>query len=141
MGFQPKSQEHVAQDPAQQEKMEKQIEAASAGNVQSLENKIRDQLHKQVHMRIRIPSGRSEVDRSPVPVGLNGVHYLIQRDKEVIVPKGVVNVLLAAQEEVPVVEEHGGQRTVHFTKAQRIPVTILGECEPPENPFENGRVR
>lgn len=88
------------------------------------------QLHAQRKVRIIIPSGRTEHERAPVIVAVNGREFLIVRDREVEVPEGVVNVLSLARELVPVVTEvSGGQRSIRWEDAPRIPFQILGSVE------------
>lgn len=95
------------------------------------ERDIVRQLHAQRKVRILIPSGRNSHDRAPVIVGVNGREFLIERDKEVVVPEGVVNVLNLAKEKVPLSSfDQSGQQSVRFDEAQRIPFQILGYVEP-----------
>ena len=87
------------------------------------------QLHAQRKVKIMIPSGRDPHERAPVAVAVNGREFLIVRDKEVVVPEGVVNVLQLSRERVAVAEEQNGQQVVHWEEAQRIPFSILGYVE------------
>ncbi len=97
------------------------------------ERDIVRQLHAQRKVRILIPSGRDSRDRAPVIVGVNGREFLIERDKEVVVPEGVVNVLNLAKEKVPVSSfDQNGQQSVRFEEAQRIPFQVIGYVEPAE---------
>lgn len=83
-------------------------------------------LRRQRKVRILIPSGRDPHEQCPVPVGVNGRSYLIERDKEVAVPESVLHVLNLAVEMVPVVSEDGGYRVVGFRHTPRVPVQVLG---------------
>lgn len=83
-------------------------------------------LRRQRKVRILIPSGRDPHEQCPVPVGVNGRSYLIERDKEVPVPESVLHVLNLAVEMVPVVSEDGGYRVVGFRHTPRVPVQVLG---------------
>lgn len=89
---------------------------------------VEQQMRKQRKVRILIPSGRDESERSPVPVGINGYTVLIQRDVEVDVPEGVVNVLKLAKQSVPVkeIDRVSGQTRTVFRSAARFPLQILG---------------
>ena len=88
------------------------------------------QLHAQRKVRLLIPSGRDPHERAPVPVAVNGREFLIVRDKEVVVPEGVLNVLKLAREKVAVSTEQNGQQVVSWEEAQRIPFQVLGYVEP-----------
>ena len=88
------------------------------------------QLHAQRKVRLLIPSGRDPHERAPVPVAVNGREFLIVRDKEVVVPEGVLNVLKLAREKVAVAVEKNGQQVVSWEEAQRIPFQVLGHVEP-----------
>lgn len=56
---------------------------------------VKDELNLQKKVKLMIPS--TEHDRQPVPVGINGYVFLIERDKEVQVPESVVQVLRDAK--------------------------------------------
>lgn len=89
------------------------------------EEMIARQLRQQRKVRIVIASGRSESERSPVPIAVNGHEYLIERDKEVDVPEGVVNVLKLANEQVAQTTG-GAQVNTSFHTAARFSFRILG---------------
>lgn len=88
------------------------------------------QLHAQRKVRILIPCGRDPHERAPVPVAVNGREFLIVRDKEVVVPEGVLNVLKLAREKLAVAVEKNGQQVVSWEEAQRFPFQLLGYVEP-----------
>ena len=87
------------------------------------------QLHAQRRVRIIIPSGRSEHERAPVTVGVNGREFLIVRDVEVEVPEAVLNVLALAREKIPVSAGGDGKLAVTWEEAPRIPYQVLGYAE------------
>ena len=88
------------------------------------------QLHAQRKVRLLIPSGRDPHERAPAPVAVNGREFLIVRDKEVVVPEGVLNVLKLAREKLAVAVEKNGQQVVSWEEAQRFPFQLLGYVEP-----------
>lgn len=90
------------------------------------EQKVKKQSKTARRARIRIPSENSGPGMSPVPVGLNGVGYLIKRDEDVEVPEGVYNVLMAAKQQVCEIYEEYGQKKTRFRETQRYPVVFLG---------------
>ena len=90
---------------------------------------IAKQLRKQRKVRIVIQSGRTDHERSPVPVAVNGHEYLIERDKEVDVPEGVVNVLKLANEQVAQTTD-GAQVNTTFHTAARFAYRVLGHIDP-----------
>lgn len=85
-------------------------------------------LKKQRKVRILIPSGRSPHEQAPVAVGVNGRSFLIERDKEVVVPESVLHVLNLSQEQVPVVDDEGKStmRVRSFRSVPRFPVQVKG---------------
>lgn len=87
------------------------------------ERNAQAQLKGQHKIRIIIASGRDSGEQAPVPVGVNGQHYLIERDKEVEVPRGVLNALNLATELVPTFDVHG--RVERYVKAHRFNVTVI----------------
>lgn len=54
----------------------------------------------ETESRITIIINENERDKQPVPVGVNGKTYLIQRGKKVAVPPAVIEVLNHAEKEV-----------------------------------------
>lgn len=84
-------------------------------------------LNAQKRVRILIPAGRSKHEQCPVPVGVNGRAYLIERGVEVDVPESVVHVLNLAVEQSPVLD---GERVTGFRSVPRYPVQVLGEAGP-----------
>lgn len=93
-----------------------QSEAIDA-EVSQQEETIKRQLKAQRKVRIVIASGKDSQDRCPVAVAVNGREYLIERDKIVDVPHGVLDVLDLAVEQVPTVVEEGGQNRTVFQPA------------------------
>lgn len=87
------------------------------------ERNAQAQLKGQHKIKIIIASGRDSGEQAPVPVGVNGQHYLIERDKEVEVPRGVLNALNLATELVPTFDVHG--RVERYVKAHRFNVTVI----------------
>lgn len=89
-------------------------------------------LGRQRKARVLIASGRSAHEQCPVMVGVNGRSFLIERDKEVLVPESVVHALELAVEQVPVLEtDNGGNARIQgFRAAPRFPVRVLGYEEP-----------
>lgn len=85
-------------------------------------------LRRQRKARVLIPSGRSAHEQCPVMVGVNGRSFLIERDKEVLVPESVVHALELAVEQVPVLEtDNGGDARIKgFRPAPRFPVRVVG---------------
>lgn len=89
------------------------------------EELVKRQLNAQRKVRIIIASGRDPHERCPVPVGVNGREYLIERDKQVDVPEGVLNVLALANAHVA--ETSSGQQVnTEFHQAPRFSYTVLG---------------
>lgn len=70
--------------------------------------------------KVRIIIEESETDELPVPVGLNGVIYAIQRGKEVSVPQGVVDILNHA------VMKKYNPKTMEHRSVLRYPFRIVG---------------
>lgn len=87
---------------------------------------IARQLGRQRKIRIRIASGRDSHERCPVPVAVNGREFLIERDKEVEVPEGVLNVLLLANMQVAETGTMARQSVTSFHSAPRFALTVLG---------------
>lgn len=98
-----------------------------------VEKQVVAQLHRQKHFRLVINSGRDAQDRCPVFLAVNGREYLICRDKEVVVPEAVVNVLNDAVE-MKAVSSQGedGQTVVSWKPAKRFSYSVLGESEAPK---------
>lgn len=82
-------------------------------------------LNAQKRVRIMISAGRGKHEQCPVPVGVNGRAYLIERGKEVDVPESVLHVLNLAVEQAPVLE---GERVMGFRSVPRYPVQVLGDA-------------
>lgn len=112
-----------------EEEMQAKSEAIDA-EVSRQEETIRRQLKAQRKVRITIASGKDPKDRCPVPVAVNGREYLIERDKTVDVPQGVLDVLDLAVEQVPTVIDEGGQSRTVFQPAQRFSYRVLGRVDP-----------
>lgn len=114
-------------------RIEKELQAKSAAidaEVSRQEEVIRHQLKTQRKVRIIIASGKDSQERCPVPVAVNGREYLIERDKAVDVPQGVLDVLDLSVEQVPTVLEEGGQSRTVFQPAQRFAYRVLGRVDP-----------
>jgi hypothetical protein len=69
----------------------KEHAAEGIDNLKEVERELR----AQKKIKIMIPS--TETQHEPVPVQINGYAFLIERDKEVLVPESVVEVLRNAQ--------------------------------------------
>lgn len=106
-------------------KAEREAQSKAKAEREALKNErsAQAQLKGQSKIKIIIASGRDSGEQAPVPVGVNGQHYLIERDKEVEVPKGVLNALNLATELVPTFDVHG--RVERYVKAQRFNVTVI----------------
>jgi hypothetical protein len=61
----------------------------------------------------------TETDSAPVPLGCNGAHYLIKRDTEVLVPKGIINVLERSRVGNAVQETVGDVVVTRFQSTKR----------------------
>jgi hypothetical protein len=83
------------------------------------------------HFKIIIPSTGKEDEVKRIFVGHNGVPYTIGRDEEVIVPKGVLNVLDDAQETRYRDKTNGdGTVTKVAYKVKSYPYEVLSEEDP-----------
>ncbi len=125
-------EKRLAEERAQKEEAEKLAKEKSDQldmQVSQQEALIARQLRKQRKVRIVIQSGRTDHERSPVPVAVNGHEYLIERDKEVDVPEGVVNVLKLANEQVAQTTD-GAQVNTTFHTAARFAYRVLGHIDP-----------
>ncbi len=125
-------EKQLAEERAQKEEAEKLAKEKSDlldMQVSQQEALIARQLRKQRKVRIVIQSGRTDHERSPVPVAVNGHEYLIERDKEVDVPEGVVNVLKLANEQVAQTTD-GAQVNTTFHTAARFAYRIIGHIDP-----------
>jgi hypothetical protein len=109
------------------EDAEKKVAATEAAAAEALK-KIPDKseaaeqetlaaLRKQKKYVLTINS--TERSAGPVPLGVNGVGYLITRDTETLVPEGVINVLNLSVEGNAVQEEQGGQVVTRFQSTKR----------------------
>ena len=117
---------------AEQEKVRPKDEAkpapADEAEVAAVERRNEEIINGQRRVRIRIMSGRNAQERAPVPVGVNGRAYLIERDREVLVPESVVRVLeMAVEKQAVEVVEDGQTRTV-FQDTPRFPFQVLGHA-------------
>lgn len=112
------------------EALAKEQSARMDEQVAKQEEKIARQLRMQRKVRIVIASGRGSHERCPVPVAINGREFLIERDKEVDVPQGVLNVLDLAVANVAETQDTGGQANTVFHKAQRYAYRVLGYVDP-----------
>lgn len=74
-----------------------------SGGDPKVTQKTKEYLQKERLIRIKIPS--TETEKGDVSVGVNGHTYLIQRDKEVEVPKSVLDVLNNATKPVTTQEK------------------------------------
>lgn len=90
------------------------------------EEMIIRQIASQRKVRIVIPSGRDPHERCPVPVGLNGREFLIERDREADVPEGVLNVLELAVANVARTVDEGNFANTTFHRAPRYPLRVIG---------------
>lgn len=90
------------------------------------ERRVRDRIAGEKRVRIMIPSGRSEMEKAPVQVGVNGIAFLIKRDVPVDVPESVVNTLNLAKEMRPVEYEENGRTEVRWTESLRFPFQTIG---------------
>lgn len=61
----------------------------------------------------------TETETAPVPVSFNGVAHLITRDTEVLVPKGVINILNLSKVGNPVQEQRGQHVVTRFQSTKR----------------------
>lgn len=104
--------------------------------VSEQEERIKRQLASQRKARIIIASGRESHERCPVPVGVNGREFLIERDKEVDVPEGVLNVLNLAVANVGARKDGGEHPRTEFHKARRFAYTLLGFVNPQTGELE-----
>lgn len=68
--------------------------AATPAGTNAFIDKVLDQMGPpEAEKRIRIKIFEDKFDKQPVPVGVNGIQFLIKRGLEVEVPAAVVNVL------------------------------------------------
>lgn len=94
------------------------------------EREIIAQLKRQRKVKLVIASGAESHERSPVPVAVNGREYLIERDKEVLVPEAVANVLALARKQVcERVDDGRGTPRMVFREAPRFSYQILGYAD------------
>lgn len=94
------------------------------------------QIRAMRKVRIVIPSGKSEKERFPVPVQVNGQAFLIKRDEEVNVPEAVCSALDLAVECVPVVVGEGENRRTEMHSAPAYPYRKLGYVNPDTGKLE-----
>ena len=120
------------------EKSETQMSEVQMPETKSVDQQVVEEERKAIaqqkgsrKVRIRIPSESRGAGSSPVPVGVNGVGYLIKRDEEVEVPEGVWNVLMEAKESIFETYEEYGQKKTRFREANRFPVQFLGYVDQP----------
>lgn len=106
------------------------------GQVAKQEEQIVRQLASQRKVRIVIASGRDSHERCPVPVGVNGREFLIERDKEVDVPEAVLNVLDLAKASVGESRDIGGMVDTQFRKASRFAYRVIGYINPQTGELE-----
>lgn len=111
---------HAAEEAAREKSAELDAQVARQ------EAMIIRQIASQRKVRIVIPSGRNAHERCPVPVGLNGREFLIERDKEVDVPEGVLHVLELAVANVAQTVDEGNFANTTFHKAPRYPFRVIG---------------
>lgn len=121
---------------AQLEAVAKEKSAQLEEQVARQEERIARQIAQQRKVRIVIPSGRDAHERCPVPVGLNGREFLIERDKEVDVPQGVLDVLNLAVATVAHIRGDGDFVNTDFHKAPRFPVRVIGYVDPKTGELE-----
>lgn len=129
--------EALQKEKAEAEARIREIEEAAKARTAELEamvsmqeEKIFRQIAQQKKARIVIPSGRSEHERCPVPIGLNGREFLIERDREVDVPVGVLNVLNLAQARIARTSGDGPETVTSFHNAPRYPYRLVGYIDP-----------
>ena len=101
-------------------------EAGNLGGGGDAESASKALLKKQRKVRILIPSGKSEHERAPVALGINGTEYLINRDCEVDVPESVCHVLDLAVQNIPTVEGEGANRKMVIKTAMAYPYIRKG---------------
>lgn len=109
-------------EKAKEKPLTPEMDAAISADVVRDEKKAVEQLRGQKKVRISIASGRSTSERAPVEVGVNGQHFLLERDTVMEVPEAVLNALNLAQESVPVHDATG--RVANFIPTMRYPVTV-----------------
>lgn len=93
---------------------------------------IIEQLKRQRKVRIVIASGQSAHERCAVPVGVNGREFLIERDVEVDVPEGVLNVLDLAIANIGEIGS-GQMASTDFHKTSRFAYRVIGYVDPKTN--------
>ncbi|MFI3270825.1 MAG: hypothetical protein R3Y11_01805 [Pseudomonadota bacterium] len=105
--------------------------ADDEATIKAVEKTAVKQLHAQGKLRIIINSGAGSHEAAPVRVGVNGREYVIKRDVEVDVPKGVVNVLRRAKEKVGTMVDNAqtGRRHMEFRDKNRFSFQILGPVD------------
>ena len=94
------------------------------------EEEIIRQLRNQRKVRLIIASGKNSNERYPVPLAVNGSEFLIERDKEVIVPEAVVNVLNLAVAQVCEIDNSNDAAHMVFRHAPRFCFQVLGYVDP-----------
>ena len=106
--------------------MSKEAEAQAAKE----EAALTKQIGMQRKHRIIIHSGKSESERFPVAIGVNGHEVIIERDKEVDVPEAVCGVLDLAVQHIPVTTGSGINRKTTIMKSPTYPYTKIGPVDP-----------
>lgn len=110
-------------------------DAGLDAQVAKQEEQIIRQISQQRKARIVIPSGRDAHERCAVPVGLNGREFLINRDTEVDIPVGVLEVLNLATANVA--QSNGDpDKPITFHKVPRFPYRLLGFVNPDTGELE-----
>lgn len=111
-------------------------DAGIEAQVAKQEEQIIRQISQQRKARIVIPSGRDAHERCAVPVGLNGREFLINRDTEVDVPVGVLEVLNLATANVA--QSNGDpEKPITFQKVPRFPYRLIGYVDPATGELES----
>ena len=98
---------------------EEAVKAAEEATAKAAEQDTLAYLHKQKKYVLVINSMGDQT--APVPLSFNGVAYLVKRDTEVLVPKGIINILnLSTTGEVVQTTEDGVTKTA-FNRSKRFP--------------------
>jgi hypothetical protein len=111
------------------------MQEETSENIEALTEKTKKELHKSKHCYLTIHS--TENEKFSVPVGINGYVYNIPRDKQVIVPMQVVQVLRDAVVDDFVQEkDKSGVSTIKATTYNRIPFSSATLTEEEETIYK-----
>lgn len=94
--------------------------ATPAGTAAFVDKVEGDDTVPELEKRIKIKIFEDKTDKQPVPVGINGIQFLIKRGVEVEVPPAVVNILNDA------VTTSYDPETMEEIHTHTFPFTILG---------------